>query len=103
MGDLGFIHNNSDQRFYKRFQDGKVKYPDYYNEDCRCVVEYNGTYWHPNDCEPIYWEKSWSKLGYRVSIIWDFELTDFISNPPKNIDDLLNRFPCTYRTKMKEE
>lgn len=100
LSKLGFIHNNlTNHPFWIKMSNGKRKYPDFVNYNEKVVLEFNGAYWHQDTNQPIFWNNEWKKLGYKVVIIWDFELKYFIEHVPSSINILLKKYPCTYRIK----
>ena len=101
---FGFVNNDltgilHDTPFFYRFSNGSFKCPDFFNLKDKVILEYNGSYWHTDRLEQDFWKQERSKLGYHVSVVWDFELEDFKKETFKNIEDLLSKFPCSYRTK----
>lgn len=55
-----------------------LKWPDFINENKKCIVELYGTYWHRDETE----EQTNNRIdlfkacGYRTLIVWDSELKD---------------------------
>lgn len=98
LESLGLKHNEN-MKFRVTFSDGKVKIPDYYSEDLKVVLEYNGAYWHTNHNEPQYWNDEWSKIGYHVIVVWDFEYKKFIEDVKKGLTYIIQNYPSTFRNK----
>lgn len=99
LESLGLRHNVVGVKGVEsfRFSDGRRKVPDFVSSKLKVVVEYNGSYWHSDPSEPEYWSCEWSRLGFRVSVVWDFELKDFLDFPPADVENLLEKYPCTFR------
>lgn len=104
MKKLELVSNGFEKHkpFFRKLPNGRIKCPDYFNADKKIAVEYNGSFWHKNKSEPNEWKENWNAIGWDIAIIWDFERPDFINNPPQNIEELLDRYPCTFRTKKSD-
>jgi hypothetical protein len=101
---MNFIHNNlNEDRISFNFSNGKKKYPDFVNFKDKIIVEYNGAYWHQDKNQPKQWLEEWNKLGYTPVIIWDFEYKDFIKNNNITTEELIRKYPCTYREKSAKK
>lgn len=101
MNKLDLLSNGFENHkpFFRKLPNGRIKCPDYFNINKKIAVEYNGSFWHKNKDEPEEWKENWNAIGWDVAIIWDFERLDFIENTPQTIDELLIKYPCTFRTK----
>jgi len=70
-----------------RTNDGFItrhKNPDFLVVGQRKVIEYNGMPWHKNDYPDEVWHEAWGRIGYKLLIIWDYELKE-------SVDKVLDR------------
>ena len=104
LSSLGFKYN-CHREFSLAFSDGKVKFPDYYNEEQQIVLEFNGEFWHKDLAEykrfgiierdivqEYNWMHEYNSKGYKLCVLWENDLEEFLQNVPKDIDELLERY-----------
>lgn len=104
LSSLGFNYN-CHKEFSLVFSDGKVKFPDYYNEEEHIVFEFNGEFWHKDlteynrfsiverDIVQMYdWMYEYNSKGYKLCVLWESDLEDFLQNTPKDINELLEKY-----------
>ena len=72
-------------------------HPDYVSVDRKVVVEFDGVYFHLDPLEVEFRKMYYDYIGVQCSVIWDLELKEFLANPPRSVDELLDRYPCTWR------
>lgn len=70
MAALGFQHNT-----------GKTigrKVPDFVNEGTKTVIEYFGTYWHPDRDEERRVKEFYALRGWTCYVLWESDLFDWL-------------------------
>ena len=70
MAALGFRHNT-----------GKTvgrKVPDFVNEGTKSVIEYFGTYWHPDRDEERRVKEFYAQRGWTCYVLWESDLFDWL-------------------------
>lgn len=83
---LGYTHGK--RQFFPITNNGRRKYPDFFNEDTKEIVEVFGTYWHRDMPLPegkkhqtpeevITW---YAEVGWSCNVIWENEVSDFIES-----------------------
>ena len=78
---IGFRHVG-EGAFWRRWTDGTLHNPDFVDEKGRRIVEYFGSYWHA-PVEADFAVEQWAKIGYRCTVIWDYQREDFLADPTK--------------------
>ncbi len=83
---LGFTH--AKDKFFPVKNGERCKYPDFFNEETKQIVEVFGTYWHRDMILPdgkqhqtpeevINW---YAEVGWSCVIVWENEISDFIES-----------------------
>ena len=99
---LGILHNdkrslNAEEAIIFGGAGIKAMHPDYISRDLKIIVEFDGAYYHRDPDEAVFRQMYYNWRGYQVSIVWEDELDEFLASPPQTIEELLERYPCTWR------
>ena len=103
---IGIVHNDSERRSdgvkYFNVYGITTMHPDFISEDENVIVEFDGEYFHLDPAEAEFRRLYYESIGKRCSIIWECEYDEFVANPPTTIEELLERYPCTWRNDRAE-
>ena len=104
---LGILHNDAETLGHTPYCFNafgiRSMHPDYIASDGNVVVEFDGEYFHLDPAESIFRKTYYDHIGKKCSIIWESEYDEFLSNPPTTVEELLERYPCSWRNKRAEE
>ena len=103
---IGIVHNDSEHRSdgvkYFNVYGITTMHPDFISEDENIIVEFDGEYFHLDPAEAEFRRLYYESIGKRCSIIWECEYDEFVANPPATIEELLEKYPCTWRNDRAE-